>query len=47
MSMPDAQPPRPMSAMILRVAVRLAVLLGVLAAVLFGSAGRLDWAAAW
>jgi len=36
-----------MSVMVLRVIVRLAVMLGVLAAVLFGSAGRLDWVAAW
>jgi len=33
--------------MMLRVALRLALVVGVLAAVLFGSAGRLDWAAGW
>lgn len=45
--MSDAPPSRPTLAMVLRVALCLALVVIALAAVLFGSAGRLDWTEGW
>lgn len=47
MSTPNPPSSRPTPALILQVFVRLGIVLGALAAILFGSAGRLDWSAAW
>lgn len=45
--MSNAPSRRPTPALVASVVLRLVILLGGLAAVLFGSAGRLDWTAAW